>query len=113
MYMRLNGARLGHRVFVNSLGVMDHNLLEFGNDVVIGSDVHLSGHTVERGIVKTAKVRLGDRVTVGASSIVEIGVEAGTGCQIGALSFVPKFLTLEAEQTYAGIPVRRVEPHGK
>src|SRR3990172_8590662 len=40
LYMRLNGARLGHRVFINSLSVTDHNLLEFGNDVVIGGSVH-------------------------------------------------------------------------
>lgn len=111
LYMRLNGAKLGRRVFVNSLWVTDHNLLEFGDDVVIGSEVHLSGHTVERGLVKTAKVRLGDGVTVGVSSIVGIGVEAGPGCTIGALSFVPKFSKLEAGQNYAGIPVHRIEPH--
>jgi acetyltransferase-like isoleucine patch superfamily enzyme len=109
VYMRLNGARMGRRVFVNSLWLTDHNLLEFGHDVVIGSEVHLSGHTVERGLVKTAPVRLGDGVTVGASSIVSIGVEAGPGCQIGALSMVPKFSVLEAGRTYVGIPVRPVE----
>lgn len=111
LYMRLNGARMGRRVWVNSLWVTDHNLLEFGDDVVIGSEVHLSGHTVEGGWVKTARVRLGRGVTVGASSIVGIGVEAGDGCQIGALSFVPKFSKLEAETTYAGIPVHPVTRH--
>ncbi len=111
-YMRLNGARMGRRVFVNSLWVTDHNLLEFGDDVVIGSEVHLSGHTVERGVLKTAPVRLGDRVTVGVSAIVSIGVEAASGCQIGALSFVPKFSRLEANCSYAGIPVRLFEKEG-
>ena len=36
-YLRLNGARVGRRVYVNSLGVSDHNLLEFGDDVVISA----------------------------------------------------------------------------
>jgi len=108
MYMKWNGAQIGRRVFVNSLWVTDHNLVEFGNDVVIGSEVHLSGHTVESGVVKTGRVRLDDNVMVGVSSIVSIGVEAGPGCQIGALSFVPKFSKLEAGQTYAGIPVRLI-----
>lgn len=111
LYMRWNGAKLGRHVFVNSLWVTDHNLLEFGDDVVIGSEVHLSGHTVERGLVKTAKVRLGDGVTVGVSSIVGIGVVAGAGCTIGALSFVPKFSQLDAGQNYGGIPARRLESH--
>jgi acetyltransferase-like isoleucine patch superfamily enzyme len=108
-YMRLNGARLGRRVFVNSLWVTDHNLLDFGDDVVIGGEAHLSGHTVERGIVRTARVRLGNRVTVGVASVIGIGVEAGDDCQIGALSLVPKFSRLEAGRVYAGIPVRRLE----
>ena len=108
-YMRLNGATLGRRVFVNSLSVTDHNLLVFGDEVVIGGDAHISGHTVESGVVKTARVRLGRGVTVGVGSVVGIGVEAGDGCQIGALSFVPKFAELEAGATYVGSPVHKME----
>lgn len=109
VYMRLNGARIGRRVWINSLHLSDHNLLEFGNDVVIGSDVHMSGHTVERGIVLTARVRLERGVVVGAVSHVNIGVEAGERCQIGSLSVVPKFSRLEAHTTYVGAPLRRIE----
>jgi acetyltransferase-like isoleucine patch superfamily enzyme len=101
----LNGARLGRGVFVNSLAVNDHNLLEFGNRVVIGDGVHLSGHTVEDGVVKTAAVKLGDNVTVGLGAVIGIGVVADSGCQIGALSLVPKFSRLKADVTYVGTPV--------
>ncbi len=62
-YMRLNGARIGRRVWVNSLGVGDDCLLEIGDDVVIGAGVHLSGHTVEGGVIRTALVRLGHGTT--------------------------------------------------
>ncbi|MBI2833044.1 MAG: hypothetical protein HYX76_01285 [Acidobacteria bacterium] len=108
-YLRLNGAHLGKGVYVNSLAVNDHNMLEFDDYVVIGDDVHLSGHTVERGYVKTATVRLGRNVTIGLGSVVGIGVQAGPGCQVGALSLVPKFARLEAGTTYVGTPVRRLE----
>ncbi len=107
-YMRLNGARLGHRVYVNSLAVSDHNLLEFGDDVVIGGDVHLSGHTVEGGVVKTGTVRLGRNVTIGLGTVINIDVDIGSDCQVGALSFVPKHTRLEGGAVYAGIPVRRI-----
>lgn len=107
-YMRLNGARIGRGVYINSLSVSDHNLLTFGDGVVIGEDVHLSGHTVEGGVVKTAEVRLGRNVTVGLGSMVGIGVEAGEGCIIGALSVVPKHTRLDARTTYAGVPARRI-----
>ena len=109
-YLRMNGARLGRRVYVNSLFVSDHNLLEFGHDVVIGGEVHLSGHTVEHGLVKTGRVRLGDGVTIGLSSVVEIDVEVGAGAQVGALSFVPKHARLSAGGVFVGVPVKPLHP---
>jgi carbonic anhydrase/acetyltransferase-like protein (isoleucine patch superfamily) len=70
--------------------------------------VHLSGHTVERGVVTTGSVRVGAGATIGLGSVVDIGAEIGPGCVVGALSLVPKFATLSAGAVYAGIPVRRL-----
>lgn len=111
MYLRLNGARIGRGVYVNSLQVMDHNLLEFGDGVVIGADAHLSGHTVEDGLVKTGTVRLGRNVTIGVGSVIGIDVVIGAGTQVGALSLVPKHARLAERAIYAGIPVQRVDMH--
>ena len=108
-YMKLNGAHIGRGVFINSLSISDHNMLEMGDGVVIGESVHLSGHTVEGGLVKTGYVRLRRGVTVGLGSMVGIGVDAGDRCQIGALSVVPKNTRLEAGGVYAGVPARRIE----
>jgi acetyltransferase-like isoleucine patch superfamily enzyme len=110
LYLRANGARLGKGVYINSLAVNDHNLLEFDDHVVIGDDVHLSGHTVERGIVKTGRVRLHDGVTIGLCSIVDIDVEIGPRAQVGALSLVPKHARLEGGAVYVGIPARPLSP---
>ncbi len=110
IHLRLNGARLGRRVYVNSLSVSDYNLIECGDDVVIGGAVHMSGHTVEQGIVKTASVRIGKNVTIGLESVIEIGVEIGPNAQVGALSFVPKHTKLPGGHTYAGIPVVTLKP---
>lgn len=109
MYMRLNGARIGRGAWVNSLGLMDHNLLVLGDQCVIGSDAHVSAHLVEAGVLKTAPVHVGRRVTIGIGTVVGIGAEIGDGAQVGALSVVPKFATLDAGGVYAGAPVRRLE----
>jgi acetyltransferase-like isoleucine patch superfamily enzyme len=108
-YLRQSGARIGRRVWINSLDVSDPCLLEFDDDVVIGAGAHLSGHTVEHGLLRTARVKLGRGVTVGVNANVEIGVEAGPGCQIGALSEVPKYTKLAAHGVYVGAPVRRLD----
>ena len=107
-YLRMNGARIGRRVFINTLSIADHNLLEFGDDVVIGDDVHVSGHTIEGGLLKTAPVRLGSNVTVGLGSVIDIGVEIGPHCQLGAFTLVPKHTRLDGDAVYVGIPARPV-----
>jgi carbonic anhydrase/acetyltransferase-like protein (isoleucine patch superfamily) len=63
---------------------------------------------VEGGFVKTAALRIGNNVTVGLGSVIEIDVEVGEDCQIGALSFVPKHARLEKGAIFAGIPVERI-----
>ena len=105
-YMRLNGARVGRHVWINSLQVGDDCLLDLGDDVVIGAGVHLSAHTVENGRVLLAPVILGPGTTVGVGAHVGIGVETGEGTQIGAMSVVPKHARLEPHTTYVGIPAR-------
>ena len=108
MYMRLNGARIGAGAWVNSLSLMDHNLLHIGEGAIIGSDAHISGHVVERGILKTAPVHIGRHVTIGIGSVIGIGAEIGDGAEIGALSVVPKHAHLASGGVYAGAPVHAV-----
>lgn len=79
---------------------------------MIGAGVHLSGHTVEGGVVKTATVRLGRNVTIGVGSVIGIGVEIGANTQVGALSVVPKHRVLEPNAVYGGVPIRRLDAPG-
>lgn len=111
-YLRANGAAVGRGVYVNSLNVFDHNLLSFADGAVIGSGVHLSGHTVEHGRLVTGRVRVGARATLGVQCVVGIDVQVGDGTHVGALSLVPKHARLEAGAAYCGVPARRVEPRG-
>ena len=108
-YLRWNGARIGRAVYLSSTSISDQCMLDLGDGVVIGESVHLSAHTVEGGIVKTGRVRLGRFVTVGLGSVVGIDVEVGEGCQIGALSVVPKHSRLQGNATYVGAPATRVD----
>lgn len=112
MYLRLNGARIGRGGWINSLKLMDHNLLRVGPRVVIGSDASVSGHIIERGVLRTAPVVLGEGVTIGINSVVGIGTTIGDHTQVGALSLVPKFTTLAAGAVYAGAPVRLLRRTG-
>lgn len=108
-YVRANGARVGRGVYINSTRVGDHNLLELGDGAVIGSDVHLSGHTVEHGCLVTRRTRVGAHAVIGIGSIVSPGAEIGAGVHVGALSFVPKDVHLRDGGRYVGVPVRPID----
>ena len=59
-------------------------------------------------MVKTARVKLGSNVMIGLGSVIDIDVEIGDNCQVGALTFVPKHTRLASGAMYGGIPVRRI-----
>ena len=80
-----------------------------GDDVVIGGDVHLSGHTVEAGVVKTSTVKLGNGATIGLGTVVDINVDVGDRCEVAARSLIPKHARLEAGAVYAGTPVHCID----
>jgi carbonic anhydrase/acetyltransferase-like protein (isoleucine patch superfamily) len=59
-------------------------------------------------MLKTAGVRVGSHVTIGLGSAIDIDVDIGDGCQIGALTFVPKHTRLDPNAVYVGIPARKL-----
>jgi non-ribosomal peptide synthetase-like protein len=107
-YHRLMGARIGRRVQINTAVVADQNLLEIGDDTVIGGDVTLVCHSAERGHLVTAPVRIGRNVTVGLMAVVFPGCTIGDGAVISAGSVLSKGTKVGAGEIWAGVPARRV-----
>jgi non-ribosomal peptide synthetase-like protein len=108
LYHRLMGARIGRRVQINTAVVADQNLLEIGDDTVIGGDVTLVCHSAERGQLVTAPVRIGRRVTVGLMAVILPGCEIGDGATIAAGAVLSKGTRVGPGEVWAGVPARRV-----
>ncbi len=85
-------------------------LIELGNDVGISSHVTILAHdasTKEKlGYSKIGKVILGDRVFVGASSIILPGVSIGNDVIIGAGTVVTK--SIASGKVVCGNPAREI-----
>ena len=108
LYHRLMGARIGRRVQINTAVVADQNLIEIGDDTVIGGDVTLVCHSAERGHLLTAPVRIGRGVTVGLMAVVFPGCTIGDGAVISAGSVLSKGSRVGPGEIWAGVPARRV-----
>jgi non-ribosomal peptide synthetase-like protein len=107
-YHRLMGARIGKRVQINTAIVADQNLIEIGDDTVIGGDVTLVCHSAERGHLVTAPVRIGKGVTVGLMAVVFPGCEIGDGAIVAAGAVLSKGTRIGPGEVWAGVPARRV-----
>ena len=108
LYHRLMGAKIGRRVQINTAVVADQNLIEIGDDTVIGGDVTLVCHAAERGRLVTAPVRIGKRVTVGLMAVIFPGCEIGDGAVIAAGAVLSKGTRVGPGEVWAGVPARRI-----
>jgi len=108
VYHRLMGARIGRRVQINTAVIADQNLIEIGDDTVIGGDVTLVCHSAERGQLVTAPVRIGKRVTVGLMAVVFPGCVIGDGAIVAAGAVLSKGTKVGPGEIWAGVPARRV-----
>jgi non-ribosomal peptide synthetase-like protein len=108
LYHRLMGARIGRRVQINTAVIADQNLVEIGDDSVIGGDVTRVCHSAERGRLVTAPVRIGKNVTVGLMAVVFPGCTIGDGAVVAAGSVLSKGTRVGPGETWAGVPARRV-----
>jgi len=100
--------KIGRRVQINTAVIGDSNLIEIGDDTVIGGDVTLVAHSAERGNLVTGRVKIGSNVTVGLMAMIMPGVEIGDGAVIAANAFLAKGTKVGPGEMWAGIPARNL-----
>ena len=108
LFHALMGMKLGRRVQINTAVIGDSNLIEIGDDTVIGGDVTLIAHSAERGNLVAERVRIGKNVTVGLMAVVLPGCEIGDGAVIAANAVLLKGTKVGPGEIWAGVPARRI-----
>jgi acetyltransferase-like isoleucine patch superfamily enzyme len=106
VYLAL-GARLGANTY--SAGVLlDPALTELGANCIVGHDAVLYSHAIEGEHFSLARIRIGDKVTIGACAIVMSGVTIGDGAIVSAGAVVLKDTRIAAGEVWGGVPARRL-----
>ncbi|MFA4983561.1 MAG: acyltransferase [Candidatus Micrarchaeia archaeon] len=106
---RLCGAKVGARATFGLGAVIDiffPELVEVGEESIIGYNSVLLAHEFLQGEYRTGKVEIGERVMIGANCTVLPGVKIGDGATVSAMSLVNR--DIPAGQKWGGIPVRRI-----
>ena len=108
LFFRLMGMKCGARVQINTKVIGDANLIEVGDDSIIGGDVTLVCHAAEAGQLITAPVKIGSRVTIGLMAVIMPGCEIGDNAIIAAGAVLPKNTKVPPNTVWAGMPARQI-----
>jgi acetyltransferase-like isoleucine patch superfamily enzyme len=105
--LRWLGMRLGRGVTIASGVMLDYffpELIEIGENTIIGMDALLLTHEFAQDRVRMGRLRIGANCLVGARSAVLAGVELGDGTVVSAMSLVHKGTPIRS--FVGGVPIR-------
>jgi non-ribosomal peptide synthetase-like protein len=108
-YLRLLGARIGDRCYIDTTGFLEWDLVDIGDRVAIGEDAVMQTHLFEDRILKATKFKIGNDCSVGGVSVVLYGTTMNNGSHLDSLSLLMKGEELPAGTHWRGIPAVRVD----
>ena len=106
--LRLFGARVGRRSLIGTTYLTEFDLVDIGDDVVVGTGASLQTHLFEDRVMKMDHVMLRDRASVGDKAVVLYGSVVEEDATLAALSLAMKGEILPAGTAWSGIPAQKV-----
>ncbi|CAD0088324.1 unnamed protein product [Aureobasidium mustum] len=107
IFLRACGAKVGKFCHLGPLQVGPcADLIEIGDDVVIGGDVVLGACVVERGRLILRRVVIENGATIGSRCVVEGGAIVSEEADVASLSLVPSGMIVPSFHKFHGSPAR-------
>ena len=103
---RLLGVRVGSKVFDDGCSFFDKSLIEVGDYSNFNELSVVHGHSLEEGVFKTDRIKIGKGCSIGLSAFVHYGVRMGDNVLLGADSFLMKGESPDSGTTWRGNPAK-------
>lgn len=105
MYLRMLGARIGRNVVIFSKsGPVCTDLIEIGDDTILGRGTILKGYRAEGGYIQTGRIKLGKNAFVGEASVIEVDTAMEDDTQLAHASSLQAGQVIPAGKRYHGSP---------
>ena len=105
-YLRLLGARIGRRVYMETTDFSEFDLVHIGDEAALNADCTIQTHLFEDRVMKLDAIEICARCKVGAASLVLYGTQMAEGAALGDLSLLMKGEALPPWTNWQGIPAR-------
>jgi non-ribosomal peptide synthetase-like protein len=103
---RLQGVRLGRRLFDDGAGMAEKNLVTIGDDVTLNANAVIQCHSQEDFAFKSDHTTIGAGCTLGVGALVHYGVTMGDGVVLEADSYLMKGSEVPPHERWGGNPAR-------
>ncbi|WP_406643282.1 Pls/PosA family non-ribosomal peptide synthetase [Amycolatopsis sp. WGS_07] len=115
---RMQGIKVGKRLFDDGAGIIEKTLVRMGDDVTLNVGSVIQCHSQEDGGFKMDRIDIGSRCTVGVGALVHYGVTMGEGSTLAPDSFLMKGTEVPDHEHWGGNPAHEIravrrQPAGK
>jgi len=108
LYFRMLGARIGKRAVMESMNITEYDLVTIGDDVCLDNECDLQTHLFEDRVMKMSTVIIGDKCSIGPSTVVLYDSAIGDGATLAGMSLLMKGETVRPWTRWAGAPLERM-----
>ncbi|KAG0047878.1 hypothetical protein BGZ83_007143 [Gryganskiella cystojenkinii] len=105
--LRLFGAQIGPRAWIDTTSVTEFDLLSIGPDATVGTFSALQTHLFEDRVMKMSHVKIGAGATIGSRTVVLYDSHLGEEMVLDSLSLAMKGETFPPHTHWRGIPASR------
>jgi non-ribosomal peptide synthetase-like protein len=108
IFSRMEGIRLGKRVFDDGGYFDEYSLIEIGDYSTVNSLCVIQPHSLEEAVFKSGRVKIGAGCTLGVASNLHYDITMGDYVVLEPNAFLMKGEILESDSTWRGNPARSV-----
>ncbi len=105
---KLFGAKIGNDIALGG-HLVDPQLIEIGEEAIIGHDSVITAHTINSGFITLKPVHIGAKSTIGVHAVLMSGVIVGEGAIITAGSIVPPDTQIPPNELWGGMPAKKIK----
>ena len=109
LFLKGMGMKIGKHAFINTEYISDPSFIELGDDVTLGGSVRIFAHYGGGGNLVIAPIKIHNRATLGAGSLVMGDVQIGEGAVILPHSVLLPGARVPTEETWGGVPAQPID----
>ena len=108
-YYRAMGCKIGKDAIISSDRINDAYMVEIGQGSIIGSRALITAHIAEKNNLVLSPISIGNNCLIGLGAQINPGCIIEDDVVIASRAIVPKYTTVPAGETWAGIPAKSIK----